>query len=92
MKQGKKSADYYQCLWKVLNCLNLEIRQESLPPPTTIQHLTLSNTFFSQELLIKVDVFQQAVLRQDLPCSFWLALKQPERNKENNITTFGMEV
>lgn len=44
-------------------------------------HLTLCNIFFSQELLIKIDVFQQTVVRQGLPCNFWLALKQPERKK-----------
>lgn len=73
-----KCAGYYHHLWKVFNCFNLEIRKEF---PSPAWHLTLCNIFFSQELLIKINVFQQTVVRQGLPCNFWLALKQPERKK-----------
>lgn len=38
-------------------------------------NLTLSNSFFSQELLSEVDVFQHTVLRQNFARSLWFALK-----------------
>lgn len=43
--------------------------------------LTFCSVLLAQELLVKVDVFQQAVLRQSLVRSFWSALKQSERGR-----------
>lgn len=50
------------------------------------QHsLTICNMFFSQELLIKIDVLQQAVVRQGLPRCLGFILQKPEKGKHQNI-------
>lgn len=46
--------------------------------------LTICNKFFSQELLIKIDVLQQAVVRQSLPRCLWIILQQPEEGKHKH--------
>lgn len=41
--------------------------------------------FFSQELLIKFNVLQQAVVRQSLLSCLWFFLQQPEREQNKHI-------
>lgn len=45
--------------------------------------LTICNMFFSQEPLIKIDVLQQAIVRQSLPRCLWFILQQSEKEKHN---------